>query len=348
VKVSIKEAGPVLVSLLVESRAEGCRWLKREIRLTAGLPDVEIINTLDKIAVTAKEGVHFGFNFNIPNPRNRMDIPLGVAEVDADFFLEANRNWICFQRWLDISNHERGVVWCAPDAPLFQHGHITANIMGGGGLGSPPWIRRLEPSATVYSWALNNHWFTNFPLSQEGVLTFRYGILPRDTPYDAAVANRFGMEQARPLIAVRTATPVHITPPVSIDNCRVLVSSLKSEPEGLVVTLRSLSDRPETVTITRSGTVEESTIDMLPQGVDSETFKKIGFPGGSASGRERPLPARPSGSVMRRRYMVGTAVMCVRIVLARWRCILCSRTFTEHRDLGSNWLRCCSYYWPRH
>ena len=146
-KVSINENGPVLVSLVVESRAEGCHWLKREIRLTAGLPNVEIINTLDKIAVTAKEGVHFGFNFNVPNPRNRMDIPWGVAEVDADFFPEANRNWICFQRWLDISSHDRGVVWCSPDAPLFQHGDITANIMGGGGLSSPPWIRRLEPSA---------------------------------------------------------------------------------------------------------------------------------------------------------------------------------------------------------
>ena len=32
------------------------------------------------------------------------------------------------------------------------------------------------------------------------------------------------------------------------------------------------------------------------------------------------------------RYIVGTAVMCVRIVLARWRCILCGRTFTDYPD----------------
>lgn len=32
------------------------------------------------------------------------------------------------------------------------------------------------------------------------------------------------------------------------------------------------------------------------------------------------------------RYMVGTAVICVRIVLARWRCILCGRTFTDYPD----------------
>jgi hypothetical protein len=32
------------------------------------------------------------------------------------------------------------------------------------------------------------------------------------------------------------------------------------------------------------------------------------------------------------RYMVGTGVMCVRIVLARWRCIVCGRTFTDYPD----------------
>ena len=245
IKISIKENGPVLASLLVESKADGCKWLKREIRLLAGQPQVEIINSLDKTAITAKEGVHFGFAFDIPQPRTRMDIPWGVAEVDADFFPEGNRNWICFQRWLDISNAERGITWCSPDAPTFEHGAITANILGGA-TNSPAWLRKLQPSATIYSWALNNHWHTNFPLSQEGVLTFRYGILPHNTSYDAAAANRFGLEQARPLVATPAKAPVAITAPITIDNPRIVISSVKSEPAGLVVTLRSLSDKPET------------------------------------------------------------------------------------------------------
>ena len=257
VKISIKENGPVLASLLVESKADGCNWLRREVRLLAGQPQVEIINTLDKTATTTKEGVHFGFAFDIPQPRTRMDIPWGVAEVDADFFPEANRNWICFQRWLDISNAERGVTWCSPDAPTFESGDITANIIGGA-TNSPAWLRKLEPSGTIYSWALNNHWHTNFPLSQSGVLTFRYGILPHNTGYDAAAANRFGLEQARPLIAAETAKSVAVTPPVTIDNPRVVISSVKSETDGLVVTLRSLSDKPETVKLSFSSGTPKS------------------------------------------------------------------------------------------
>jgi alpha-mannosidase len=246
VKISIKENGPVLASLLVESQAEGCKSLTREIRLLAGQPQVEIINVLDKLAITAKEGVHFGYAFDIPQPRTRMDIPWGVAEVDADFFPEANRNWICFQRWLDISNSERGVTWCSLDAPTFEQGNITANILGGAS-NSPAWLRKLQPSATIYSWALNNHWHTNFPLSQEGLLTFRYSILPHNSAYEGSAANRFGMEQARQLTVV--PGKVAVAPPFTLDNPRIVVSSLKVLPEGLLVTLRSLSDGSESATL---------------------------------------------------------------------------------------------------
>lgn len=243
VRMFVKEDGPLVASILVESKAEGCDALTREIRLIAGQPQVEVDNTLHKVATRSKEGVHFGFAFNVPEPRTRMDIPWGVVEVEKDQFPEGNRNWITFQRWLDISGSACGVTWCSLDAPMFEHGDITANIMGIGGA----WIRQLAPSATVYSWALNNHWFTNFPLSQEGRLTFRYRILPHGTGYDAVAANRFGMEQSRPLIASRVRGNVKVAPLLGLDNPHVFVSSIRSQADGLVVTLRSVSDRAETV-----------------------------------------------------------------------------------------------------
>ena len=88
--------------------------------------------------------------------------PLGVMEMEKDQWPQANRNWIALQRWLDVSNDTHGVTWCALDAPLFEYGDRTANIsLGWGGQG--PWLTKLEPSSTVYSWAMNNHWHTNFP-----------------------------------------------------------------------------------------------------------------------------------------------------------------------------------------
>ena len=73
VKISVKEKGPLLASLLVESEAPGCNKLTREYRLHALRGYVEIIDTVDKKAVRAKEGVHFGFGFNVPGGQVRLE-----------------------------------------------------------------------------------------------------------------------------------------------------------------------------------------------------------------------------------------------------------------------------------
>lgn len=270
VSISIKENGLLVASLMVRSKADGCRELTREIRLIAGQPHVEVINGIDKLAVRDKEGVHFGFAFNVPDPRARMDIPWGVVEVEKDQFPEGNRNWITFQRWLDISGGGRGVTWCSLDAPMFEHGDITANIMGPRGA----WIAKLNPSATIYSWALNNHWYTNFPIFQEGRITQRYRILPHNSGYDPVAANRFGMEQAQPLVASPVTDAVKLAPLITVDNPRVVVSILKTEGDGKTVArLRSLSDKEETVGLVRDGDRFKS-LTLPPNG-----FASVDIPG---------------------------------------------------------------------
>ncbi len=77
VKITVKEPGPLLASLLIESEAPGCNRLLREIRLSAGSDDLELINTVDKKRLEAKnylepqgkESVNFAFPFNVPRGR---------------------------------------------------------------------------------------------------------------------------------------------------------------------------------------------------------------------------------------------------------------------------------------
>lgn len=269
VKIHTGENGPLVATVVIESKAEGCRSLTREVRLTAGSPVVEIDNQVDKIAITAKEGIHFGFAFNIPYGRTRMDIPWGVVEIDADQLSAANRNWICFQRWLDISNEERGITWCSLDAPTFESGSMTANILGGA-VHSPEWIQHLPMSSTIYSWALNNHWHTNFPLSQEGKINFRYRIWPHQHGYNPVKANRFGLEQARPLVVAPVKERTSVKPPVMIDNEKAFISMVKTSADGksMIVRLRSVSDQAETVKLTfpsgRVKSVRQCVADEFP------------------------------------------------------------------------------------
>jgi hypothetical protein len=132
---------------------------------------------------------------------------------------------------------------------MFENGTMSANILGAA-TNSPGWIRKLEPSPTIYSWALNNHWHTNFPLSQEGIVSFRYRILPHNTKYDAVTANRFGLEQAQPLIATTLKKGAVTEQPFTIEgSSSIYVSIVKSGSgtEPSKIRLRSVSDKAESV-----------------------------------------------------------------------------------------------------
>ncbi len=250
VVIKVKETGPLVVSLLVESKAEGCNKLTREIRLIAGQPWVECLDTLDKISTRHKEGVHFGFAFNVPGGTTRMDIPWGVMTPERDQLPGGNRNWLTFQRWVDISNDKTGVTWTSIEAPLIEFGDITGNVLGDA-VGAKYWLAHLPETQTVFSWALNNLWFTNFPLEQGGIIPFHYAILPH-AAYDPVTANRFGLEQNRPLVPVQAGQNPVAKPFVVVDNPRVFVSTLKPSEDGqaVILRLRSLSDKPVTVKLT--------------------------------------------------------------------------------------------------
>ncbi|HRT56267.1 MAG TPA: polysaccharide lyase family protein [Candidatus Paceibacterota bacterium] len=249
VRISAKETGPLIASLLVESEAPGCRRLTREIRLHALRNYVEVINRLDKTPVRAKEGVHFGFGFDVPGGVVRMDIPWAVVRPEADQLPGACKNWFTVQRWVDISNEDFGVTWVTPDAPLVQIGAITANLIG-----SLPdtrhWLDHLEPSPTLYSWAMNNHWHTNYRAEQEGETLFRYFIFPHQSPFSEPDATRLGLECGQPLVVLPARGNLPQAP-VRVSNPNVMVSALKpaDDGKGLVLRLFGLSNKPEKVTL---------------------------------------------------------------------------------------------------
>lgn len=248
VRISVKETGPLVASLLIESDAPGCRKLTREVRLTEGLDRVDIINTVDKLPIRSKEGVHFGFGFNVPNGVVRTDVPWAVVRAEADQMPGACKNWFTVQRWIDISNDEYGATWATPDAPLAQVGGITANILGAAN--DPTlWRDKVEPTQEIYSWAMNNHWHTNYRADQEGPTVFRYSIAPHGK-FSSDEAARFGTSLTQPLIAIAVqGAPPYGEPPVRVDSSGVLVTALKPSDDGkaLIVRLFGASGKPESV-----------------------------------------------------------------------------------------------------
>ena len=199
--ISIKEKGPLVVSLLIKSDAPGTKGLTREVRLVSGIDKVELINTIDKTAIRRKESVHFAFPFNVPEAQVRYSIPWGSALAEGDQLPYSNHNWYTMQRWADVSNASYGITWSSPDAPLFEIGTITTANLLGGLRHAPQWLSFTPQSANIYSWVMNNLWHTNFRADQEGPATFHYFIQAHDGGFDSFKANQAGLNNHQPLIA---------------------------------------------------------------------------------------------------------------------------------------------------
>jgi len=244
VKITVKEAGPLVASLLVECDAPGCRKLSREIRLIDGIDRVDIINIVDKEKIRTKEGVHFAFPFTLPGGVMRMDIPWAVVQPEVDQLPGACKNWFTVQRFVDVSYAKCGVTWATLDAPLVEVGSITAET---------PWIKTLRPTQTLYSYVMNNYWFTNYKADQEGPTQFRYSLRPHTGGYDAVEAARFGIERSRPLVVVPVgeAAPAEIPSRLRVQGRGAIVTAFKPSRDGkaLVVRLFGVGSRDADVTL---------------------------------------------------------------------------------------------------
>ena len=237
---------------MISQEAPGCRRLVSIIRLADGADHVDVFNMLDKEKVLAQESVHFGFGFNVPQGQIRMDMPWSIVRPEIDQLPGACKNYFTVGRWVDVSNDSFGATWVTEDAPLVEVGDITVDVS------SPfepdAWIRKLEPTQTFYSYAMNNYWETNYKASQEGPTMFRYSIRPHKK-FDPASAARFGIEQSQPLIAV-PADPATSAPGslLSVEPKDVLITSLKPslDQKALILRLFNAGSKPASAKITWS------------------------------------------------------------------------------------------------
>ena len=197
VKVSVKEKGRLLSSLLVEADAPGCKKFSFEVRVMDGINRVDIINRIDKEGIRSKEGVHIAFPFNVPQGQIRFDVAQGIVRPEEDQLPGACKNFFSVQSWVDISNDQRGVTWATPDAPLIEIGSITAE---------KKWMKDADNAQNFYSYVMNNYWHTNYKADQEGLATFRYSLQPHGE-YLVEDIVRFGLGQREPLIATTASGP---------------------------------------------------------------------------------------------------------------------------------------------
>jgi hypothetical protein len=233
---------------MIESTAPNCESLRRTLIVFQSRDDIGIKNEMNKKMERRPEGIFFGFPFNVPGGKWRVDTPWAMVEVEKDQLPGANRNYYCVQRFCNYSNDEFGIDWGTDSVPMMQFAPI--DLMPA--LDITAWRDHIQPTGTIYSWVCNNHWETNYKAGQEGKMTFDYSIRPYIGKYDAAKSQKW----ANPVVNLNHETSKLL----KLDNDNVVITRLKpcrelgekrNSPygQGLLVRLYNPTAQPQRVSL---------------------------------------------------------------------------------------------------
>jgi hypothetical protein len=200
IQVKILEQGPVMAKVSLHSEAPGSARLERILTLDAGSDQLELENIVDKLAVREKEALHFGFPFHSSLDRATLDAGYGTMSYLGDQLPGSNMDYLCGRRWMDVSAANRGVQLLFLESPMVEPAGMideqrTINNS------HKAWKTEGHPTATWFSYAMNNYWHTNYKADQEGVARFHYALRPHGM-FNHSDTEKAAASFTHPLMAV--------------------------------------------------------------------------------------------------------------------------------------------------
>ena len=179
------------------------------------------------------------------------DVPFGVVRPDRDQLPSACKNWLTVSRWADVANNDFGLTWVTLDAPLIEPGYLSATLLNSQ-TNPDVWRKHVGRTQRIYSWAMNNHWGTNYRAYQEGPTVFRYILRPHRHKTNPADNAGFSIAFSQPLLVVPSAGQDAARPMFSLSSPDVLVTGLKVSDDGkaIIIRLFEAAGKKQTVSIT--------------------------------------------------------------------------------------------------
>lgn len=173
----------------LESSAVNTPKIATEIRLFEHEKKIEVVEDIDKKDELKKEAVYFAFPFAMEHPQFAYEIQNGVVDPAKDMYPGAGHEWFSVQHWVAVEQDGVSGAVMPLDTPLATLGDINRGA----------WPTEFgERRGTIFSYAMNNYWHTNYRAAQGGHFHFRYVVTSAATT-DAPALSRMGWEAATPL-----------------------------------------------------------------------------------------------------------------------------------------------------
>ncbi len=182
--------GKVYSSIKLRSKTKNCPFLETEIIAYNKIKKLEIVNKLKKVPTYEKEGVYFAFPFSI-NGNIYFEVPGATIEIPKNLISGACKDWFAVKDFILLKEKDFGIVFVPVDAPVVRFSDANNGL----------WIDEINFDGTIYSYIMNNYWFTNFKAMQGGNYIFRYYIGSGNIAQEEA--RKFGEGCLKPLTPIK-------------------------------------------------------------------------------------------------------------------------------------------------
>jgi len=160
-----------------------------DVILYDGQKRIDLANRVQKEGVDVKEAVYFAFPVADERPEFSYEIQNGWVDPAHDMLKGGNVAWFTVQHWVRVASAGLSVGVAPADSPLITLGDVVRGT----------WPEEFQPKAgTIFSYAMNNYWHTNFRRVQSGDYTFRYAVTSGSDLSPGELA-RFGRAAMTPL-----------------------------------------------------------------------------------------------------------------------------------------------------
>jgi len=214
---------------------------------------INIENQVQKTATLKKEGIYFAFPFALEQPQLKYQGATAWIDPVTDMLPGANRQWFTTQGGIWGKGAKGNFAWATVDAPLVTFEDINRGL----------WPADIQiNNGTIFSYAMNNYWYTDAPAQQGGQFTFRYAF-SSGPEFSTTQAMTLAADQRSPLFEIRHYN-MGWEPRLS-DKGGAFVST---SPEGVrVLTIRPLESGDDYLVRVQNTTDEDINANLqFPQG----------------------------------------------------------------------------------
>ena len=241
VKIGRVKDGSLWQSINLEADADGCvnpGGLAIEYRLYKPEKRIEFFYRIKKEAIQTPEACYIAFPFALKDAKIHYEAQGGLVSPGKNQLPGSASDWQTVQKYSVLKGEKGQIILGSPQVPLVQFGDLN--------LGKWQYITEIkEPS--VYSWVMNNYWYTNFRAYQEGEFHWHYFLTSADDQTNH-FASRFGWNSSTPLIArVLTAgkngTKANQKSLLNLKNENILLISARPVQDGVLIHLREIEGK---------------------------------------------------------------------------------------------------------